>query len=97
MNRRVIRADIADRDLAQIWSYVARDNPAAADRLIQSIERAIQSLAAEPELGTRMDHIAPGLYCKPVRKNYLIFYTVQDKQLFIVRALHGARAYDQLF
>ncbi len=94
---RILRTPLADADLADIWSYIACDNPRAADRLIRQISDTFDLLAANPGLGIRQDDIRPGLRCKPVRRNYLIFYEVAGNDLRILRILHGARKYEDLF
>lgn len=93
---RIVRTPLADADLADIWSYIARDNAPAADRLIRQISDAFDLLAANPDLGIRQDDIRPGLRCKPVRRHYLIFYEVAGDLLRILRVLHAARRYEDL-
>jgi toxin ParE1/3/4 len=93
----ILRTPQADADLTEIWSYIARDNPAAADKLIRQIDAAFQLIAENPEIGIRQDEIRPGLYCKPVRRWYLIFYEIGDDAVHVLRVLHGARNYEELF
>lgn len=94
--RRIVLTPLADADLVGIWLYIARDNPRAADRLIRQISDTFNLLAGNPDLGIRQDDIRPGLRCKPVRRNYLIFYEIGDDALRILRVLHGARKYGDL-
>ena len=96
MARAVLRTPQVDADLAAIWSFIADDNPAAADRLIRRISEAFELIARNPELGIRQDIIRPGLRCKPVRRNHLIFYEVAGDAIHILRVLHGARKYEDL-
>lgn len=93
---RILRTPQADTDLADIWSYIGRDNPPAADRLIRQISETFDLLAGNPDLGIRQDDIRPGLRCKPVRRHYLIFYEVVGDTIRILRVLHGARKYEDL-
>jgi len=44
-------APLAREDLDQIWDYVAQDNPAAADRLIDGFQEKFSLLAGQPFLG----------------------------------------------
>lgn len=39
MMPQIVRTSRAELDLAEIWTYFARDNPDAADRLIRHIDR----------------------------------------------------------
>ncbi len=90
----VLVTPLAEADMAEIWGYIASDNRAAADRLIRQISDMFDSLAANPELGLRYDSLRPGLRCKPVKRNYLIFYEVVDGVLRVLRVLHAARDYE---
>ncbi len=49
---RILRAPAALSDAVEIWSYIAQDNPDAADRLLDRIDGMVQMIAAQPELGT---------------------------------------------
>jgi toxin ParE1/3/4 len=47
----IIRSAKSENDLIAIWRYIAADNPSAATRLLQRIDRRIQSLGKYPLLG----------------------------------------------
>lgn len=93
---KIVRTPLAEADLEQIWAYIARDNPVAADRLIRSISATFELLADNPDLGIRQDDIRPGLRCKPVRRNYLVFYELVGDELRILRVLHAARKHEDI-
>jgi toxin ParE1/3/4 len=80
----------AERDLEDIWLYIAQDNPRAADKLLDRIETQCQLLANHPQLGQARDDIAQGLRHHPL-SNYLILYRVVPTGVEIVRVAHGAR------
>jgi toxin ParE1/3/4 len=44
----VVRSRQAEADLIEIWRYIARDNPDAADRVLDRIERMVDLLARHP-------------------------------------------------
>lgn len=45
-------SDLAERDLDEIWSYVAEDaNPTTADRLIDAIIDRFELLGGQPRMG----------------------------------------------
>jgi plasmid stabilization system protein ParE len=56
MNAFVLHPE-AYADLDEIWEYIATDNLPAADRILEEIYQAIQSLAAFPYAG----HTCPDL------------------------------------
>lgn len=81
-------------DLFEIWDYINRDNPGAADRVEEAVFRACELLADSPFAG----RVRNDLTSLPVRfwvvhpySNYLIVYDPEKKPLRIVRILHGAR------
>ncbi len=81
----------AELDLDQIWEYVAEDNPDAADRWIDKLFDAFQSLAQTPGIGHRREDLTslPVLFW-PVGA-YLILYRVQTDWIEIVAVTQGAR------
>lgn len=74
-----IHAGVESVDLVEIASYISRDNPDAAARVLDAIEQTFVRLAAFPETGTRYHAVRKtlvGLRMVPVPRfrNYLIFY-----------------------
>lgn len=90
----IVRTARADEDLIDIWRYIARDNPAAADRLLDTIERRWQQLAGHPSSGVARDDIAPGLRHLTAGR-YLILYRVGRGRIEILRVLHDRRKIDR--
>ena len=81
-------------DLFDIWSFIARDNSTAADRVENAVFRACDFLAEAPLAGRMRKELTP----LPVRfwvvqpyPNYLIVYDPEKKPLRIIRILHNAR------
>ena len=78
-------------DVEEIWDYIAQDNLAAADQLVDEIFEAFAGLAAMPEKG----YIRKDLTNKPVRfwlvRHYLIVYQPSSTPLRILAVIHGAR------
>ena len=91
MNDFVFSPEARD-DLQEIWCYIARDNPGAADRLEADIYAACEKLARQPRLGHRRKDLTsePVLFWR-VRNVYLIVYLQKTPPLSIVRILHGTR------
>jgi toxin ParE1/3/4 len=89
-------------DLDLVWTYIARDNAEAAERVLDAAYRTCKNLADYPELG-RLREI-PNIPARNLRSfaitdfpNYIIFYRVLPGTVQIVRVLHGARNIDGLF
>ena len=76
------------RDLLQYsletWGQRQRDTYRAL------IHRALRDLARFPDLGRGRDELAPGLRSHPVGQ-HVVIYAVSDKELVVVRILHGRR------
>jgi toxin ParE1/3/4 len=94
---RLLRA--AEDDLTEIVNYIAADRPSAADALATKIENDINLLSKNPQLGRiPNEEELMRLGCRYlVVQNYLIFYTLEERVIYIHRILHGARDYLSLF
>lgn len=80
----------AKADLAELWTYIARDSPAAADRMMAEIEERLAMLAGSPLLGPARPDIAEGLRLFPVRR-YVVLYRALSDGVAIIRVVHGMR------
>jgi len=80
----------AEEDLIDLWLYIAQDNPAADDRVLDDIETGFQHLADNPLMGRLRPDIAPELRYFVIGK-YLILYRTVPDGIQIVRVIHGAR------
>ncbi len=70
--------------------HIARDDPHAADRVLDALERRTMLLARHPEIGRERPDIAPGVHYL-VSGNYLILYRIGEDRVEIVRYVHGRR------
>lgn len=80
-------------DLHQIRQYIAKDNEAAADRIVMRIFMSVEQMESFPFLGApgRMDNtrelLVPGT-------KYLMVYSLPDEyHIDIERILHSARQF----
>ncbi len=85
----------AEDDLIDIWLYIAQDNPAAADKLLDTIEEKGQLLADNPKLGQERPDIEKDLRYLPVGK-YLMFYQIVPDGIELIRAVQGMRNLSEL-
>ena len=84
----------AENDLVNIWLYIARDKPEAADRVYQAAEDTFNTLAATPRIGTLFQSKRvqlQGMRFFPVTKfkSYIIYYREQPEGIEIIRVLHA--------
>ena len=89
---------IAEEDFTEIISFIAADNPTAADAVANKIEKNLELLSGNPNLGRipREEEIRSLGYRYLIVQNYLIFYTIEERTIFVHRNLHGARNYKTL-
>ena len=85
----------AEIDVAHIWAYIARDNPQAADGLIDKIDRRLQSLARMPESAESVPWVSSNARRSSVGK-YVIYYRPIEDGIQVLRILHGARRPEDL-
>lgn len=79
-------------DLDGIWEYIADDNVDAADRMLADIHSTLSTLAASPNIGHRRpDLTARPLRFHPVRDEYLIAYSPDERPLWVLAIIHGRR------
>ncbi len=92
---KIERSSQAQRDLLDIWLYVANDSPAAADKFLDQIETICKLLSASPVLGRSREELGHSLRSFPVG-DYLIFYRPKRTGIVVVRVLSGYRDLDKL-
>jgi toxin ParE1/3/4 len=88
--RRVVRTPRARADLIELWTYIAADNPAAADRTLDLIDQKLGTLAANPRLGPARPDIGREVRLFPVRR-YVILYRELPDGIEVVRVVQGMR------
>jgi len=89
----------AEMDIQAIWSFIAADSPANADRFILQMEKQLNTLEHFPErcplilenerLGTRYRHLLYG--------DYRTLFRIARKTVYVLRVIHGARLLDDSF
>ena len=80
----------ADRDLDDIYDWIAADDPVAAERHVRRIVAAAKRLAAFSESGRARPEIGEGARSLVVGR-YLVLYRIERERVEIVRIVHGAR------
>ena len=101
MARAVIVSEDAERDLDDLFGYIARhDSPENAARVVARIDRAIESLSTSPERGVVPAEIAAAvrgeireIFFKP----YRIVYKVLPREVLVLVVADGRRDMSTLF
>ena len=93
---------VVEDDLPGIYAYIARENPAAAERVLDAVEATLAQIAEQPECGVPYSTRNPQIKAVrmlPVRdfNNYLVFYRVEGDAVRVLYVVHGARHLLRLF
>lgn len=81
----------ARNDIAEIFTYIAKDDRAAAQRIQRAIVAAVDLVAARPFVGIKNAR-APELRSRLVsRYPYRVHYFVRDEEVLILGVWHTAR------
>jgi toxin ParE1/3/4 len=84
-------SQLALAELDAILSHIKSENPAAAARMHRRVQRVIDRIAQFPESGQAVAE-RPGARRVPlVRYPYAIHYSVIEREVLILRIIHGAR------
>jgi toxin ParE1/3/4 len=97
--RRAVRLlALAERDLSDIYEYIAVDNPTAAERLLTRIQKDLGALGVHPHMGRipRDPDIARLGYRYLIISDYLAFYRLEPSVVLVHRIMHGAREYSEI-
>lgn len=84
-------SEVAERELVEIWDFIAAENRAAADRLIARFFDAFEKLGRMPDMGHRREDLTS----RPVRfwplDRYMVIYKPDPPPIEIVRVLSSWR------
>jgi toxin ParE1/3/4 len=96
MNRRCTISPTASKDLAKILDYFLEKNIEAGDKFTVKFEQKCRNIAKFPMMGRSYPEFLPQLRGIP-SNNYVIFYTVNDLCIEIVRVVSGYQDLRSLF
>ncbi len=88
---RVLYARSAQNDLLDAWLFIAKDNPAAADGVLDAIEQECNTLSLQPLMGRRRPELGRGVRSWPTSTPYVLFYLAGKNGITVLRVLHHAR------
>lgn len=97
MRRRVTASTVSDyrlsrraaTDLEIVAAYTIKQFGIEQARVyLNSLKSCLQRLANQPEMGRKAEQLAPGLR-RFEHRAHIIFYTVDESELYVVRILHS--------
>jgi toxin ParE1/3/4 len=95
MPRLIIRP-FAEQDLDDIWDYIAISNSDQAEKVLRHLYAKMGILTHNPYLGRERKEIEVGLRSFPVG-SHIIFYCLLPDGIEVIRILHGARDFQDIF
>jgi plasmid stabilization system protein ParE len=89
----VLVTEIANEDLAGLVRYIARDNPAAAERFGLALLEKLKLLHEHPLLGRVVPERGEPNLREIIHQPYRIVYRVREREqvVEVLRFWHGAR------
>ena len=86
-------------DLIDILDYIAQDSIERAHSFVDKNEKRIKSLESHPLLGRipRVQKLRRHGFRVLVVESYLIFYTIDERTVYIHRVIHNARHLENIF
>ena len=88
---------LAKTDLKNIASWIAEESPVRARSFTSELRSACKSALDYPESNQSVSVSDNQIVRRKVYGNYLIFYRVVGQTVEILRVLHGAQNYSDLF
>ena len=97
MKNNIYYSPEAQNDLDEIWEYISVElcNPQAAENTVNKIMDTVDELKDFSEIGALLSSVTEveSDYRFLISGNYMIFYRVIDKEVYIDRVLYGRRDY----
>jgi toxin ParE1/3/4 len=87
---RLTITESARADLQEIRAYIAKDNPAAARRVVERLRAQARKLAQTPGMGRSRQDLRPDLFSFPVGR-HVLFYRPQPGGIVLVRVIRRPR------
>jgi toxin ParE1/3/4 len=87
----------ARADLRKIMLWIADENPYRAKSFSRELQDAAESIRLFPESHAVVGTLDGFSVRRKVYGNYLIFYVIDTQVINVLRILHGAQDYADLF
>ena len=78
-------------DLESIRDYITKDSEYYANRFVERIIEAVESLEKFPEMGRKVPEAEAENIRELLFQNYRIIYRVETDSILILTVIHGAR------
>ena len=93
--KRYVFSPRAQKDVDDIWEYTVEHwNVRQAEIYLRQIQRAIETVAAEPKIARSCNEIRPG-YWKYPAGSHVVFFRMMDQAINVVRVLHSRMDFER--
>ncbi|MCX5815961.1 MAG: type II toxin-antitoxin system RelE/ParE family toxin [Proteobacteria bacterium] len=86
---KIIWSPLAIDRVSEIATYIAQENPAAAEKWVDTVFRKVEDLQNFPESG----RVVPETEIKTIREliygNYRLIYRLEEKRISVLTVRHG--------
>lgn len=82
-------------DLESIRDYIRRDSEYYADRFVEKIIEAVESIKKFPKMGRAVPEAEEESIREVLLHNYRIIYRVESDRILVLTIIHGARDLNQ--
>lgn len=96
MSRELFYTRAAERDLEQIFIYIAAGNLNRARTYVNEIRDSCQSLCSTPMLGMARPDLRPGLRVLPLWRRIVIAYELPPGRVDVLRVFSGGQDYQAI-
>lgn len=96
INYKVRIAPVAEKDLEEIYSFIAKDNSRAAASFFKLLRKKAPTLRWSPQRCPRIPEKIEGPYeyRHLIVKRYRIIFCIRRDTVWVMRLVHGARQLD---
>ncbi len=95
MKSRIVFHRLAERDLNNIYEFIAADNPAAAIRYTRRLKARCEGLANMPERGAQCSDLGAGIRMLSFEGRVAVAYRLDDATVLILRLLYAGQNYPE--
>ena len=89
-------AEPAEADLGKIYDFIARDAPYYAERFLDRLIAAVETLADYPRIGRQVPEAEREDVRELIFHSYRVIYLIKPDRITIVAIVHGSRDLSRL-